>query len=605
MGRESVTSRSLNLADLRLPPTLCGELEQWGITTLDRLVLLAVAEMEGVSRLPDGVTREAGDLLEALRHALYDGFVTMDVPEITMSLEIPSRLRRYQLTVAAKNLCIQSVLLILEEMPQRDGDALRVLAVTTGEFTSTCWYEPLQDPFEPLRGMLDELPSREWGVLVARYGLDREPARSLQEIGQRLGVTRERARQLQIKATKHLTTKANRPEFKRLLRLVHRWSNRVVAPVDDDLVIRIHADAFPHCQEPVAPWLTLLKDIAGDELPNHSFDASQELSRRTSVASNEVLARNGPLPYEDLVARVAASLDMTDGELLRARIDASGVCIVEDDGTCRLADIPVEGVPDKQIRRLQSMVRFLEENGPSHFTHVASAINEMLPKEWQMSAHNVHSWLGRYAEHFAWVGMGTFGLRSQGVGHQRVTADALPEIYRPTRRRGVGDEIVQMLLERGPLRLDQIRAAILERFHVQPGSVDAAVVQDSARRFVLDAEETVRLRLTQSEHIRPAISRASDPSTKHSQRVLVREQSMAAVLPRARDVAAKIQTEAATGFAHTPAPTLFSHAVVAAVLGLEQLWPKLLAGPARPAVPGSAWAALDAARILSEETRGA
>ena len=50
------------------------------------------------------------------------------------------------------------------------------------------------------RLLAEELPEREWYVVVRRFGLDGEPEATLETIGTVLGITRERVRQLEARA---------------------------------------------------------------------------------------------------------------------------------------------------------------------------------------------------------------------------------------------------------------------------------------------------------------------------------------------------------------------------------------------------------------------
>lgn len=54
------------------------------------------------------------------------------------------------------------------------------------------------------RFLMEELPEREWYVIVRRFGLDGDPEATLETIGAILGVTRERIRQLEAKALEKL-----------------------------------------------------------------------------------------------------------------------------------------------------------------------------------------------------------------------------------------------------------------------------------------------------------------------------------------------------------------------------------------------------------------
>jgi hypothetical protein len=82
--------------------------------------------------------------------------------------------------------------------------------------------------------------------------------------------------------------------------------------------------------------------------------------------------------------------------------------------------------------------------------------------------------------------------------------------------------------------------------------------------------------------------------SRRRRKVVVTEDYVARLFPRARELARRMQAEAAADYAYTPAPTLFSYAALAAVLELEQAWPQLAMAPARREIPETAWAVLNA-----------
>ena len=112
----------------------------------------------------------------------------------------------------------------------------------------------------------------------------------------------------------------------------------------------------------------------------------------------------------------------------------------------------------------------------------------------------MRNWLDRYEGVFVWAGPGTFGLKTQGVGiraDERATAIAPATRERGStraRRRGVGDEIADLLRERGPLPLAEVEVHILSRFRVQRNSVLAAIKQDRSNRFRFHDDRIVSLR---------------------------------------------------------------------------------------------------------------
>jgi hypothetical protein len=112
----------------------------------------------------------------------------------------------------------------------------------------------------------------------------------------------------------------------------------------------------------------------------------------------------------------------------------------------------------------------------------------------------------------------------------------------------------------------------------------------------------LRKSLDEDGQVAPALL-PSESIKKSRRRILLKEDAVAATLQRAQELAAKMQMEGATGYSHTSVATFFSYSVIAAVLGIEQIWAQLATAPTRAEIPESAWAALDAAWSRSKETR--
>jgi hypothetical protein len=137
------------------------------------------------------------------------------------------------------------------------------------------------------------------------------------------------------------------------------------------------------------------------------------------------------------------------------------------------------------------MTQVLETTGPLHFTDLAARLESLLAEGDAMTERNVHAWLDRYDTLFVWVGPGIYRQkRDADIATQR---EALPERYAPSRRRGIGDAIVALLLERQPRSLAEIESHILPRFMVNRGSVSASILQDRAKRFVMTGDRQVFL----------------------------------------------------------------------------------------------------------------
>ena len=199
-----------------------------------------------------------------------------------------------------------------------------------------------------------------------------------------------------------------------------------------------------------------------------------------------VLAGNSPMSIEAFTAEVLDFLDPDElaanpAFSIEARLALPGPAELNGAGLVSLSTTAPLTPGIRRLMRLQTMRRILEEHGPSHYSFVATLLNEALPDDADMDERNVHAWFDRHKGIFVWVGQGCYGLKSQDVGiRAEQQSDAIAPHARPwlSRRKGIGDEIAAFLMERGPASLKEIEDHILERFAVQPNSVGAAIKQD-------------------------------------------------------------------------------------------------------------------------------
>jgi hypothetical protein len=262
----------------------------------------------------------------------------------------------------------------------------------------------------------------------------------------------------------------------RLADLVEGMALDLETAGDAPLLAKEFAKRFPGAVEPVGPWLRLLSAIQRSggrwgHLQTASYDGL-----RGSVSS--ALAQEGELTVSELLTQVADELSVEASPGLMARIAALDFCEV-DGMSVRLAS----GVASPHLQRMRAITDYFRRNGAAHFSAVAEGIAPMLGESARMSARNVHAWLDRNQEVFAWVGPGTFRLRQEGDAAKE--RESLPAKYAPSRRRGIGDAIVRLLLEQQPRSLEEIESHILPHFAVNKGSVSAAILQDRAGRFLM------------------------------------------------------------------------------------------------------------------------
>jgi hypothetical protein len=292
------------------------------------------------------------------------------------------------------------------------------------------------------------------------------------------------------------------------------------------------------------------------------------------------------MTIDSLSELVAVSLSVQNDEVLANRIRASGACQFTPGGIGSLPPFPVPGIEDKRLRRLNSLIRVLEGDGPSHFTRVTDKVNAYLMPSYAMTTRDVHAWLERYPDYFVWAGPGTYGLRKQGVGIRSETGESeLPVEYRRRRRKGIGDEIVLVLLEQGALTVDAVADRILPRFFVNRSSVEASILQDKAARFIVTPDGLVHLRGATEAQVR-----------RVPKRIRITTEFVSGVMTRARTLRDQVHRAGLTGYARLDAASLFNHVAVAAVLGLDDEWPALEAAPGSGAIPPAAWSTANAIR---------
>ena len=576
--------------DLRLSEATTIGLERFGITSPCELSLLAAYLIESpIGDAVDATYAHVDDVLAGLCIDLYHSHVTPEVPALYTSAEYGDNTVSYYLTLIAANLRLKSSLIVPIE---------NVTSVLSGEyplhdldFQFDCSYD--SDPFAHLYTEIDSLNQRLRDVITLRFGLDGTPATSLEGVGKRLDVTRERARQIEAQALYKLSEHRHRSQLAWPSAVALSYAQRLHTRPDDALVADAIEQDIPTVRCPILPWLKLLAAVQGKQWAQQTDRQLGPL--RSPVVTTvtkaivALLSRYGTMPFEELQARVARECTLPNDSDLTLYMRLSNAFIMGGDETCRLPDEPIPGIRDKQLRRLNAMIGVLERDGPSHFTHVMSEINSRLIPSFVMSERDTHAWLGRFPDLFVWAGQGTYALQNAGAGIRAENLDGgaaeLPEQYRKRRRKGIGDEIAAVLLECGPLTLEEIETHVLKRFSVNLTSVEAAILQDAAARFV--AKEDGRIALRQE---------GEGPPDRTPQRVKIMEGVIASLIPRAKELCDSVRHDAENGFARSNGSTLFNHAVVAAILGLDREWTLLNQAPAHTEIPSEAWNAAAALR---------
>lgn len=326
---------------------------------------------------------------------------------------------------------------------------------------------------ELLEQWISILPERSREVLALRFGL-REKSLTLQEVGDRIDLTRERARQIEKKALKTLQNHHRGPRNELLrpfLAFLHQSfveqggllsEPEIIALLEDDRQIRL-----------------------GNTDPLSVFLLVSEVDQRFKFYRRLQLAALTIYPIETI-----SDVQQTFRSILLEKLTAvSETALLEEFKQtvvyeARRAEFPEEFFlaclrvhsnierPEPGVyalskwsnKRLDEVIMALRQLGqPSHYSLIAEKANELLSPEQQTTAHNVHAQMGRLTDIFVRVGHGIFGLAEWGLHDDGKVANAAYRVLKEARK---------------PLHVDVITQEVLKTWHVQPGSVYAAIQND-------------------------------------------------------------------------------------------------------------------------------
>lgn len=353
-------------------------------------------------------------------------------------------------------------------------------------------------PFPPdlstVGDVVSSLTPHEANVITLRFGLEDGRGRTLEQIGSRFNVTRSRIGQIEEKALRKLRHPSRSKKLKALSEQLGSVGEAYATKADTVLSAEVFMATADTAFFNPRGTLALLTEIFGRKSERATLD---DFESRIFHALAGALGR---LPNKDEVVAPPTELvrsvmaDEAVENVLRdwprfspyGRLKLFAPTLMAS-GKLRL---------NSRLLRLSALVAVLEEaSQPLHFSEIAERANRRLPLKIKMTERNVHAWLGRYTDTFVWAGLGKYGLKEWDVG-RRVDRDdvEIPDELLPTRRRGIADEIVLLLLEaEKPLPLADVEDHILSRFSVNSYSVQAAIEQDAAGRFIMGTDGRVSL----------------------------------------------------------------------------------------------------------------
>ena len=336
---------------------------------------------------------------------------------------------------------------------------------------------------------LATLPApRDIRVIRLRFGLEDGERYTLDSVRVGIGISRERVRQLQRIATQALRRNVRERPFRVLAcaSVLRTWGGLLGERLEDEGFSRAFSQAIGVDKKMIDAHIRLLLDL--EVVPP---DERASLDAVDSRIIDTFIQNIDPVSLDTLKSEV-----MSDDEARRALRDWPSLDMsmrlrlilgvkIDDAGICVATERTFSG-STKMDHRLNAMVSALREAGkPLHFSDIAKRAEPLLPGSLALSERNIHARLDRHKKHFRWAGMGVFALTEWDIG---VREDNMGSALRPTRRKGIGDEIAMILLERGePMRLQDIEDHILlvRKIEVIPRSVAASVATDKARRFTM------------------------------------------------------------------------------------------------------------------------
>ena len=379
-----------------------------------------------------------------------------------------------------------------------DDTDLSVLWSQHPESVSSCWLgkdlsidDVLENIYLTTLEVLLTLTEREARVLQLRFGLEDGFVRKLEDVGREFGVTRERVRQIEAKGLRKLRHPTRSRRLKQGLDLLSELSESIGYQLSHPGFLGAvckSVNANEHSDYHLDRHVLLLMAVFG-ERPNNP---DRDLSNVDKVLIFEMAKNPTPIDLETMVSSIRENeelgrvLDTWPKLDIKKKVHAilgRTIGWSETDWP-NIEELSDTGIMTSQEIKLSGIIRTLRGIGDSlHCDQLISLVNESLPSGYEFSTRNLHTWLSRFTDEFNWVGRGTFALKEWGLGHSE-RASGNPE-YRPARRRGVGEEIVTLLLENGgPLPLPEIADHVLSRFRVTEAAIVASITQDLANRFV-------------------------------------------------------------------------------------------------------------------------
>lgn len=313
-------------------------------------------------------------------------------------------------------------------------------------------------PQEAVKGLLVDLSARTRDVVRRRYGLATKDTMTLEAVGQIYGITRERVRQIEsftIKAIKKSEARARlEPVFSELKLVMEEYGGIVhehefLQHVSHDQVVQNNV----HFLLVIGDAFTKLRE---DDSFHHRWTVDAELAEGVHQSLRnlcEALSADELLSEEKIIEHFLARLDQRiPPEKARAKVKnwlklskEIGLSPIGEWGLARSPNVRVRGIKDYAFLVMR------RHGEPMHFTAVAQAINNTFAKK--ANAATSHNELIK-DKRFVLVGRGIYALADWGYT-----------------RGTVRDVIHDLLAKNGPLKRDQVMAAVKKERYVRDNTI--------------------------------------------------------------------------------------------------------------------------------------
>lgn len=321
---------------------------------------------------------------------------------------------------------------------------------------------------------LSFLSDRHQLMLRLRFGLEGR-IWTLEEIGQEMGLTRERIRQIEKQTLRALGTSTRRQTLmpiaaivkqtledhagvmrpRMLTAFIQRTYGAKIVDLNPIGLYRLVAQVYGEIVVAERQRIVYLTSCSPDTIHAVQMEMVRILDNRATPLSTRALLKQFKQTtlYEEHIE------ELTDAFITACLRSSSRI---ERD------DRKLHALRKASWKRKSTVIKVMREIGePAHFSVITQHFNLTAPVNRQLSEHNLHAYLGRFPDQFVRVGHGVYGLTEWGLRNDGKVANTAYKVLQDARR---------------PFHIDALTQEVLKNWHVNPGSVLAAVETDD--RFI-------------------------------------------------------------------------------------------------------------------------